>query len=487
MKTDYDVIIVGAGVAGLYAALNTDENRSVLIISKSDLEVCNSVLAQGGIAAVYESPDDDNFDLHFNDSMRAGGFKNDPMTLRKLVTEAPTDIERILYFGVHFDKDSEGAFHRTLEGGHSRRRIFHYKDSSGNEMTKKLRERVLSRPNITVLPNAMMTDLKKTGTGFSVDVLTGSIHLTLNSSFLIIATGGIGRVYEKTTNSAIATGDGIMCAYELGAAIKNLSLIQFHPTAFSEAGSRQCFLISESVRGEGAFLVNKDNRRFMADYDPERMELAPRDVVSHSIIKESRKLGSNEFYLDITHKPKIFLTEHFPGIYDFLLTKGIDMSTDKIPVFPCHHYLMGGINVDITGQTSIDGLYACGECAHTGVHGNNRLASNSLLEALVFGRLAAEDISRRLNELPPVKSLETARFEHDERAQSVPEGIRRRIRNIIQKAYFVVPDMEEAVNGITEIENIKEMLANKNFKKDEHFTESKALSTVAFLILQEII
>jgi L-aspartate oxidase len=528
----YHVIIAGAGVAGLYAALSLDKNVKALVLSKKALEVCNSALAQGGIAAVYNPPDDDTAKLHYHDSLRAGGFKNNPETLWRLVTEARNDIGRIISYGVDFDKDSEGEYHRTLEGGHCRRRIFHYKDSSGDEVTKKLREKVLSEPNIDVLSKAQLCGLKCTHTGFSADILIGNDHHTFDCAYFIMATGGIGRVYERTTNSAIATGDGICIAYELGAKIKNISLIQFHPTAFFDRGTvaaegtevtegtaeraggtaeetaegtagetaggmtatpeldtmRECFLISESVRGEGAYLVNRDGRRFMADYDPERMELAPRDVVSHAIISESKKLDSDEFYLDITHKPAAFLREHFPAINAFLLSRGIDMTKDKIPVFPCHHYLMGGINVDVTGQTSVDRLYACGECAHTGVHGNNRLASNSLLEALVFGRTCAEEISKRLEKKPvDVKTLATYRFLRRLDAKPVPTGVRTRIRNIMQKAYFVIPDMREVKTYLPEVTHIKEELENGNFIVDADYAEAKSLATAAYLILREII
>ena len=229
--------------------------------------------------------------------------------------------------------------------------------------------------------------------GFRLDLLCGEEPGSVFCSYCILATGGIGRVYRYTTNSSIATGDGIRLAYELGAQIKNLSYVQFHPTAFHSEKEREQFLISEAVRGEGAYLLNCERRRFMAHYD-DRLELAPRDVVSRAIILESRRTGSNQFFLDITYKNRDFLYNRFPAISKRCLEEGVDIAQDLIPVFPCQHYLMGGIAVDLTGRTAVPRLYAAGECSNTGVHGANRLASNSLLEALVFGRHAAEDILR---------------------------------------------------------------------------------------------
>lgn len=284
MNRNYDVIIAGTGVAGLYTALSLPSDMSVLIISKRELILCNSALAQGGIAAVYK-PVDDNVQLHTNDTLIAGGFKNNPDSVNILVTKAADEIQRLLDIGVDFDRDENGELDRTLEGGHSRRRIFHHKDSTGFEVTSKLQQAVLARDNITVLDQTQLCRLKKSDKGFSADLLVKDEHLTFHSRFFVMATGGIGRIYDYTTNSAIATGDGIALAYEMGAQIKNLSYIQFHPTAFADHETRECFLISESVRGEGAYLLNAKGERFMGDYD-QRMELAPRDVVSHAIIME---------------------------------------------------------------------------------------------------------------------------------------------------------------------------------------------------------
>lgn len=482
MNRNYDVIIAGTGVAGLYTALSLPSDMSVLIISKRELILCNSALAQGGIAAVYK-PVDDNVQLHTNDTLIAGGFKNNPDSVNILVTKAADEIQRLLDIGVDFDRDENGELDRTLEGGHSRRRIFHHKDSTGFEVTSKLQQAVLARDNITVLDNTQLCRLKKSDKGFSADLLVKDEHLTFHSRFFVMATGGIGRIYDYTTNSAIATGDGIALAYEMGAQIKNLSYIQFHPTAFADHETRECFLISESVRGEGAYLLNAKGERFMGDYD-QRMELAPRDVVSHAIIMESRKQNSNEFYLDITYENADFVRNRFPMIYKNLMEHGIDMTKDRIPIYPCQHYLMGGINVNTNAETTVKGLYAVGECSHTGVHGNNRLASNSLLEALVFGHRAALDIAEKIDRASDLDDFE---FDAPENAEHIPAGIRTEVRHIMQKSYFVIPNMQEAVNGFQRVSELKHMLETGNYIIDRDYVEARAITTCAYLILKEVI
>ena len=445
LPNNYDIIIAGTGVGGLYTALCLPESLRVLVISKRELELCNSALAQGGVAAVYKPVDDDNITLHTNDTLIAGGFKNNPDSVKVLVTEAAQEIQHILDIGVDFDRDADGELNRTLEGGHSRRRIFHHKDSTGAEVTAKIRAAVLKRSNVTVLDNALLCRAKKVNGGFAVDILKDGVHTEYTCQFAVFATGGIGRVYDYTTNSAIATGDGIAIAYEMGAEIKNLSLIQFHPTAYNNKESRECFLISESVRGEGAYLLNCN---------------------------------------DIRYKGKEYLSNRFPMIYDFLMTQGIDMSKDLIPIFPCQHYLMGGINVNINAETSVNGLYAVGECSHTGVHGNNRLASNSLLEALVFGHRAAEDITRKFekDDMP-----ETCVFSEDPNAVPIPHGVRTEIRHIMQKSYFVIPDKQKALEGFERVSELKKMLETGNYIIDRDYVEAHSLATVAYLILKEVI
>lgn len=481
MQKAYDVIIVGCGVSGLYAALNLSRDKKILLICKRNLTLSNSALAQGGVACVYDKKDDKE-EYHIADTLKAGGGTNTMETLEILAHEGPDDVRRLFDYGVEFDRRENGEIHLTLEGGHSRRRILHYKDSTGREMVEKLVYAVLQLPNVTVIDNAIMTDLKKEKDVFFSNVLLEEEHITFCAPKVILATGGIGRVYERTTNSAIATGDGISLAYNMGAEIKRLSFVQFHPTAYA-GDKRECFLISEAVRGEGAYLLNENKERFMFNYD-ERLELAPRDVVSRSIIAESKKTGSNKFYLDITHKDAEFLKNRFPMIYKNLLIEGINITKDLIPIFPCQHYLMGGINVDKNSQTNIEGLYAVGECSHTGVHGNNRLASNSLLEALVFGRRAAEHINSCVL---PEDFDDSFVFPVSDSTKQIPKGIRTEIRKIMQESHFVVRNKEAAKIGFDRIREIKELLDRGDFEVNANYCEARSLATVAYIILKEVI
>ena len=482
MKDQYDVIIVGGVVAGLYAALNLDPGLEVLLVTKRELTLCNSSLAQGGVAAVLDTKGD-SYELHYEDTMIAGGYACRPEAVKVLVKEGPEDIRRAVGYGVDFDREADGELSKTLEGGHSRHRIVHHKDSTGEELVRALSLAVRARKNVTVLENAQLAFLDKISGGFCAGLLTQEGYLPIRSSFVLLATGGIGRVYMYTTNSAIATGDGIALAYDLGARIENLHYIQFHPTAFAAAPDRERFLISEAVRGEGAYLLNKDGKRFMDRYD-ERLELAPRDVVSRSIMLEERRTGSDKFYLDIRHRGAEFIRDRFPMIYARCLQEGVDITSEYIPVYPCQHYLMGGIDVDLFGRTKVDRLYAAGECSHTGVHGKNRLASNSLLEALVFGRRAAEDISARsreagvLGEAVPSHRLDGA---------PLHAGIRTKIRSIIQRSYFVIPDLDAAEQGLQQIDDICRRLSRPGFEIDPHYCETRSLARVASIILREVV
>ncbi len=482
----YDVLIVGTGISGIYAALNLDSSLKILMLSKRELALCNSALAQGGVAAVMDSKNDD-FELHIKDTLIAGQYKNNLDNVKILVEQGPRDVERLVEkYGVDFDRNDDGTLALTLEGGHSRRRIAHHKDTTGKEIETNLIEQVGKLENVSVINNSVLCRLEKKDGVFFADVITTSNnkHEYYCADYVILATGGIGRVYNYTTNSAIATGDGIQLAYNLGAEIKNLSYVQFHPTAFADKKERECFLISEAVRGEGAFLLNCNKERFMPGYEPERKELAPRDVVSKCIMEEQKKTGSDEFWLDISYKDADFIRHHFPMIYENVLKKGYDMTKEPIPIYPCQHYLMGGINVDGKGATNIDGLYAAGECSHTGVHGKNRLASNSLLEALVFSRLIAEDINAHNN------TDSRAEIEYpmtSPEGKPLPKGIKTEVRDIMQRSYFVFPDYEEAEKGFKRVSELKEMLDNGGFEINADFVETKSLVTVAYIILKEIL
>ena len=483
MSLNYDVIIAGCGAAGLYAAINLPSDAKILMVCKKELSLCNSSLAQGGIAGVYNSPKD-NIQYHQNDTLIAGGFKNNVDAVHTLVSEAAQDIEHIIDLGVEFNKNPDGTYHRTLEGGHSHHRIFHHADATGKEIATKLLAKVQTLENVDIMENTLMCAVKQTSTGYSAFLRKpDGTYETVNSRFMILATGGIGRVYQFTTNSAIATGDGITFAYEMGAKIKNLSYVQFHPTAFNNRATRECFLISEAVRGEGAYLLNCHKERFMQNYD-ERLELAPRDVVSHAIILESRKQNSEDFYLDISYKDSEFLKNRFPMIYKNLLEQGYDLTKEPIPIFPCQHYLMGGIDVDGNSETTLKNLFACGECSHTGVHGGNRLASNSLLEALVFSRHAANCIASRLADAP--RELEEAQFDARIGSGSIPKGIRTETRKILQQSHFVIPDKQKAAEGYKRGGEILDDLRKGSYEVDPDYVLAKSIVTCAYIILGEV-
>ena len=349
---------MGSGIAGLYAALNFPPDVDILMLSKKERHQSNSSLAQGGVACVLDL-ENDSYALHIEDTFIAGGRENDPDAVTQLVEEGPGDVLKTIEYGVEYDRDENGQLIKTLEGGHCRRRILHHKDTSGKEMVDKLVDAVEKLPNVTLADETMVTSMTRIKNGFKINVMSEDTHKTVYADFCLLASGGIGRVYKYTTNPSVATGDGIRLAYEMGASIKNLSYVQFHPTAFNGA-NREQFLISEAVRGEGAYLLNCNKERFMDRYDS-RLELAPRDVVSRSVIMESRRLGSNNFYLDIRYKGEAYLKNRFPGIYAGCLQQGVDISKDLIPVFPCQHYLMGGIEVDLNARTTLPRLYAAGE------------------------------------------------------------------------------------------------------------------------------
>lgn len=484
MLEQYDVIIAGSGIAGLYCALNFPPDKKVLVLCKDEMSESNTDLAQGGVAAVLDLTDD-HFDLHIKDTMIAGHHENDPTAVDVLVHEGPEDVRRLYReFGVDFDKRPDGQLNATLEGGHSRRRIVHHKDSTGHEISQCLCRAVLEKENIHVEQHSYLYGLDRIDGGFFARILQkGQSHIVA-APYVVLATGGIGQVYRYTTNSRVATGDGIRLAWEMGCKISHLDYVQFHPSSFAGGPpSRQRFLISEAVRGEGAYLLNYKKERFMHLYD-QRLELAPRDVVAKSIILESRRQADERFYLDIAYKGEEFLKKRFPMIYEKCLASGIDMTKEPIPIFPCHHYLMGGIQVNTNAKTDIDRLYAAGECACTGVHGKNRLASNSLLEGLVFGRRAAQDICRKsVGEqfTPPSPPLPD-----DCSGAPLPTGMDTAINDIMQQSSFVIPDMGAVREGLKRVDQTINRLKSGHFALTKEYFETLSLATVAHIILKEI-
>lgn len=389
---NYDYIIVGSGIAGLYTALLAEKQGSVLIITKGSIEDCNTRHAQGGIAAAISK--NDSADLHFKDTIAAGDGLCDEEAVRILVTEAPDRIADLVNLGVPFDT-LDGEIALTMEAAHSIPRILHAGgDATGEHIEVTLSNRVRSS-KIQVLEDCLATEILvekgETKGVNALDCRTGST-MQFECRFLILATGGAGQLYKFNTNSDIATGDGIALAYKAGAEIIDMEFFQFHPTALRLPGVTP-FLISEAVRGEGGILRNVEGYRFMPDYTPDG-DLAPRDIVARSTLYEMKKTGSDRVFIDVTHLSPRTVTTRFPHIYRFCLDHGLDVTRGLVPVAPAAHYMMGGIKTDSWGETNIAGLFACGETACTGVHGANRLASNSMLEVIVFSKRVMEKSKR---------------------------------------------------------------------------------------------
>ncbi len=382
-KTDF--LIIGSGIAGLYTALKLSSLGRVTIVTKEQIEISNTQFAQGGIAAVLD--EGDSWDRHLKDTLRAGAGICNKKAVEILVTEGPERVMELIRLGTTFDR-VDGKLDLTREGAHSRRRILHARgDATGAEIRESLTRVVRENQKITVLEETFMVDIiaaqEKENQVKAVLVLNKEGYLLYQAKAVIIASGGSGYIYENTSNPKVTTGDGIAAAYRAGADIIDMEFIQFHPTTYYNPDGPS-FLISESVRGEGAILLNSEGERFMPRYHP-MADLAPRDIVSRSIIKEARRENKQHVWLKATHLDPDFILGRFPTIFKTLKKYGYDMRKDLLPVIPAAHYVMGGIKTDTGGRTSLKGLFACGEAACTGVHGANRLASNSLLEGLVFG------------------------------------------------------------------------------------------------------
>jgi L-aspartate oxidase len=407
-----DVLIVGSGAAGLTAALNLAETHKVAVIAKGALGDSATGRAQGGIAAVLE--EGDSFESHVNDTMIAGAGLNDVRVVEHVVGAAPRAIEHLIELGVPFATDGN-ALHLTREGGHSHRRIVHVADATGYAIQQALEAAAAKHPNITLVPDMVAIDLitGRHGAHFST---SGAVHglyawnrrtkrvESLKGRATLLATGGAGRTYLYSTAPRGATGDGIAMAWRAGCRVSNMEFMQFHPTCLYNLEVKN-FLITEAVRGEGGILKHPDTgHRFMPDYDA-RAELAPRDIVARAIDHEIKRDGLDSVFLDISHRDPEFVQAHFPNIYEKLIGLGIDITREPIPVVPAQHYTCGGVVVDLDGRTDAPGLYAAGEVTQSGLHGANRLASNSLLECLVFGEAAAKHIVANFGDLPEVPEV----------------------------------------------------------------------------------
>ena len=402
MVKEYDYLVIGSGIAGMSFALKVAHTGRVALVCKTKLQEANTALAQGGVASVTNLAVD-NFDKHIEDTMIAGDWLSDSDAVKKVVTEAPEQINELIRWGVDFDKNEDGEFDLHREGGHSEFRILHHKDNTGFEIQESLIEAVKKSPNIDVYEDHFAIEiitqhhLGKIVTRRTQDITCYGAYVlnpkgkvdTFLARVTLMATGGVGAVYKTTTNPLIATGDGIAMVYRAKGTVQDMEFVQFHPTALYHPGDRPSFLITEAMRGYGAVLRNLKGEEFMHRYDP-RLSLAPRDIVARAIDSEMKLLGDDHVYLDVTHKDPEETKKHFPNIYQKCLSLGIDITKDYIPVAPAAHYLCGGIKVDTNGESSIKRLYAVGECSCTGLHGGNRLASNSLIEAVVYADAAAK-------------------------------------------------------------------------------------------------
>lgn len=403
MIKEFDFLVIGSGIAGMSFALKVAHKGKVALICKTELEEANTFFAQGGIASVTNTLVD-NFDKHIEDTMIAGDWISDRAAVEKVVREAPGQIKELIDWGVDFDKNDKGDFDLHKEGGHSEFRILHHKDNTGAEIQESLIRAVKTHPNIEIFNRHFAVEIItqhhmgiivtrhtpgiKCYGAYVLNEDTGEVD-TFLSKVTLMATGGVGAVYRNTTNPLVATGDGIAMVYRAKGLVQDMEFIQFHPTALYHPGDRPCFLITEAMRGYGAVLRNMGGEEFMQKYDP-RLSLAPRDIVARAIDNEMKLRGDDHVYLDVTHKNAEETKKHFPNIYKKCLSLGIDITKDYIPVAPAAHYLCGGIKVDLDGQSSIKRLYAIGECSCTGLHGGNRLASNSLIEAVVYADAAAK-------------------------------------------------------------------------------------------------
>ena len=502
MVRKFDFLVIGSGIAGMSFALKVAHKGKVALICKAGLEEANTYFAQGGISSVTNLKVD-NFEKHIEDTMIAGDWISDRTAVEKVVREAPSQIQELIKWGVEFDKKENGEFDLHKEGGHSEFRILHHKDNTGAEIQTSLIKTVKAHPNITVFTDHYAVEIItqhhlgiivtrhtpgiKCFGAYVLNESTGEVD-TFLSKVTIMATGGCEAVYRNTTNPLVATGDGIAMVYRAKGAVKDMEFIQFHPTALFHPGDRPSFLITEAMRGYGAILKNIDGSEFMHKYD-ERLSLAPRDIVARAIDSEMKLNGTDHVMLDVTHKDPEETKKHFPNIYEKCLSLGIDITRDLIPVTPAAHYCCGGVKVDLNGETSIRRLYALGETSCTGLHGANRLASNSLIEAVVYADQAAKHATSRLSSVEIQEGIPDWDFEgtqHTEEMLMIIQS-KREMQAIMSNYVGIVRSnlsLERALRRLSIIYEETEELHNK-IKPNRELCELRNMIAVAYLVIKQ--
>ncbi|TEW53146.1 L-aspartate oxidase [Psychromonas sp. RZ22] len=497
-----DVLIVGAGAAGLSLALKIAVNTKVIVLSKGKLSEGSTYYAQGGVAAVFS--DDDSIESHFEDTLVAGAGLCDEDAVRFTVSNAKKSMQWLIETGVDFDTEEneqkQTQYHLTREGGHSHRRILHAADATGREIEESLLEAVQKHPNITLMEGFNAIDLITTRKlnlpanrvlGAYVWNRTAERVETINAHFVTLATGGASKVYQYTSNPDVSSGDGIALAWRSGCRVANMEFNQFHPTCLYHVDAKN-FLLSEALRGEGALLLRPDGTRFMPDFD-ERGELAPRDIVARAIDYEMKRLGVDCMYLDISHQPKEFIIKHFPTIYHRCLQLGIDIAEQPMPIVPAAHYTCGGVMIDHHGQTDIDGLYAIGEVTYTGLHGANRLASNSLLECIVYAHACARDITNRIpsyrqRKFAKIPDWDDSQVENSDE-QVVIQHNWHELRLFMWDYVGIVRTDKRLQRALSRIELLQHEITEyySNFKVGNNLLELRNLVQVAELIIKSAI
>jgi L-aspartate oxidase len=467
-KVYYDTVIIGSGIAGVYTALCLNSEKETVIITKDTIDMSNSVLAQGGIAVSLDKGDSPA--LHFQDTLTAGAGLCNEESVWVLVNEAADRIERLLEFGVQFDRKSKDELAFGREAAHSKNRIIHAGDTTGKEVCDKLILAAKNRKNITIIEKVFAVDLITEGQeakGVLAYDEKKKEFVIFVSDAIVCAAGGFGRLYKMTTNPDVATGDGVCMAYRAGAFLADMEFVQFHPTVLYHPENKH-FLISEAVRGEGAVLRNQKKERFMHRYH-KLEELAPRDVVARAIFTEMQKDQAENVFLDITFKDREYLMNRFPNIFKTCLGYGIDMSKNYIPVAPAEHYCMGGIKTDVWGRTNIKGFYACGEAACTGIHGANRLASNSLLEGLVFGGNIARILNRQGRKKEKITIRDACLPEYALSFEDKDLEIKEHIREIMTSYVGIVRNKEGLETALKMIREYISLIEKKEPLIPEHF------------------